>query len=110
MNKHELIRKLTSRKFIISAISALAGIVIAIIGHDHEIATVAGALMSIVPAAVYCIMEGKIDAASVKAIGDAAAQAAEELGATEAAEHIEAVAEVAEIVAGDHDGEAVTKP
>lgn len=108
MNKHELIRKLTSRKFIISAISTLAGILIALIGHEHEVAAIAGALMSIVPAVVYCIMEGKIDAASVKAIGDAAAKAAEELGAESTAKHIEAVTDVAEIVAGDPDGETVT--
>lgn len=53
-------------------------------------------------------MEGKIDAASVKAIGDAAAKAAEDLGAESTAKHIEAVTDVAEIVAGDPDGETVT--
>lgn len=108
MNKHELIRKLTSRKFIISALSALAGILIALVGHEQEITAAAGALMCIVPAVVYCIMEGRIDAASVKAIGDAAAKAAEDLGAVTAAKHIEAVTDVAEIVAGDPDGESVT--
>jgi len=101
MNKQDLIRKLTSRKFIISAISALAGIVTIIFGHGQEVNVIAGALMTIVPALVYCIMEGKIDAASVKAIGEAASDAAEQLGADKAADYIDTITDVAEILTED---------
>ncbi len=95
MNKQDIIRKLTSRKFIISIISALAGVAIALIGHEQEVTAVSGALMSIIPAAVYCIMEGHIDAASVKSVGDDAVKAEEEPNETEDAENFVAFSEVA---------------
>lgn len=106
MNKQVLIRKLTSRKFIISAISALAGVVVSIIGHAYEVTVIAGMLMSVVPAVVYCIMEGKIDAASVKTISTAASSAAELLGATQAADSIVKISDVAEALVEDEDTES----
>lgn len=98
MDKHDIIRKLTSRKFIISAITALAGLTTLFIGHGEEVNTIAGALMTIVPTLVYCIVEGRVDAASVNTIGTAASNAADQLGATEAADKIDEITDVAETI------------
>ena len=73
----------TSRKFLLSVISMLAGIA-ALCGADETIvAIIAGAAMTVLPALVYCITEGRIDAASVLAAKQAVTDAAEALGASE---------------------------
>ena len=97
--KEKLIQKLTSRKFIVTIITAIAGIVTMIIGENEVVQIIAGAAMTIVPTIVYCIMEGKIDAQSVKAITDATSEAAEKLGAdAEVVETIEQIGKVGEIL------------
>ena len=68
MKQDSLLLKLTSRKFIISALSAIAGICALLFGENHIVSTVMGAMMVIVPSVVYCIMEGRIDAESAKSI------------------------------------------
>ena len=87
MKKEELLRKLTSRKFIISAITALVGVLTMIIGSNQTVNAIAGAAMVILPTVVYCIMEGRVDAASVGKIKDATVQAADELGASDEAKN-----------------------
>ena len=97
--KKNILAKLTSRKFIVTAITAIAGIVTMIIGESEVVQTIAGAAMTIVPTIVYCIMEGAIDARSVKTITDATADAAEKLGADKKViDTIEQVGEVGEIL------------
>lgn len=97
--KKSILEKLTSRKFIVTVITAIAGIVTMIIGDNEMVQIIAGAAMTIVPTIVYCIMEGAIDAKSVKTIADATADAAEKLGATEkVVDVIEQVGEVGEIL------------
>ena len=97
--KKSILEKLTSRKFIVTVITAIAGIITLIIGENEIVQIVAGALMTIVPTIVYCIMEGTIDAKSVKTITDATADAAEKLGADKkAVETIEQIGEVGEIL------------
>ena len=97
--KKNILAKLTSRKFIVTAITAIAGIVTLIIGENEAVQIIAGAAMTIVPTIVYCIMEGAIDARSVKTITDATADAAEKLGANEKViDTIEQVGEVGEIL------------
>lgn len=81
--KKNILEKLTSRKFIVTAITAIAGIITLIIGENEIVQIIAGAAMTIVPTIVYCIMEGTIDAQTVKTITDATADAAEKLGADE---------------------------
>jgi hypothetical protein len=79
----QTLQKLTSRKFLLSVISMLAGIA-ALCGADETIvAIIAGAAMTVLPALVYCITEGRIDAASVLAAKQAVTDAAEALGASE---------------------------
>lgn len=82
--KKDLIKKLTSRKFIVTAITAIAGIITMLVGKNAYVQTIAGAAMTIIPTVVYCLMEGVIDAKSVKVITEATADAAEKLGADDA--------------------------
>ena len=105
MNK-ELIKKLTSRKFIVTAIAAIAGILTLIVGESETVNTVAGAAMTIVPTVVYCLMEGVIDAKSVKTVTEATADAAEQLGANkETVEMIEQIGDVAEVLTEPVEGD-----
>jgi hypothetical protein len=83
MNKTNLIRKLTSRKFIIAVITTIVGIITMFIGDSEAVNVIAGALMTIIPTIVYCVVEGTIDAKSIETITDATADAAEKLGASE---------------------------
>lgn len=100
--KDELIKKLTSRKFIVTAISAIAGIVTLFVGENEVIQIIASALMVVVPTIVYCITEGILDSKHVKTITDTVADAAEKLGASEAqVDVIEQVGEVFEVITDD---------
>jgi hypothetical protein len=97
--KENLIKKLTSRKFIVTIITAITGIITMIIGDNEVVQIISGAAMTIVPTIVYCIMEGVIDAQSVKAITDATADAAEKLGAKEeVVDTIEQIGQMGEIL------------
>jgi hypothetical protein len=97
--KEQLIKKLTSRKFIVTLITAITGIITVIIGENEMALIISGAAMTIVPTIVYCIMEGVIDAQSVKVITDATADAAEKLGAKEeVVDTIEQIGKVGEIL------------
>ena len=100
--KKNIIEKLTSRKFIVTVITAIAGIITLVIGESEVVQTIAGAAMTIVPTIIYCIMEGVIDANSVKTITSATADAVEKLGADEKlVDTIEQVGEVVEILTDD---------
>ena len=95
----DFIKKITSRKFIVTAISAIAGIVTMIIGDNAVVDIIASALMIVVPTIVYCIMEGVIDAKSVKTITETVLDTAEKLGADEKTiDAIEKVGEIGEIL------------
>ena len=97
--KKNILEKLTSRKFIVTAITAIAGIITLIIGENEVVQIIAGAAMTIVPTIIYCIMEGVIDANSVKTITDATADAAEKLGADKkVVDAIEQAGEIGEIL------------
>ena len=97
-----LLKKLTSRKFIVTAISAIAGVVALFVGDSELVQTIASALMIIVPTIVYCITEGAIDQASVKTITDAVVDTAGKLGVDEEKiEIIEQVGNIGEILTED---------
>lgn len=65
MTWNDIVRKLTSRKLWL-AIAGVATGIAAILGADaSEIQTVAGAVVSLVSAVAYIIVEGKVDAARV---------------------------------------------
>lgn len=100
--KSELIKKLTSRKFIVTVITAITGIITMFIGENEMVQTVAGAAMAIVPTIVYCFMEGTIDAKSLQAITDATTEAAGKLGASDAlVGTIEQIGEAGEILVSE---------
>lgn len=95
--KKSILGKLTSRKFIVTAITTITGIITLIIGENEIVQTIASALMVIIPTVVYCITEGVIDAKSVASIADATAEAAEKLGVDEKiVDVIEQVGEIGE--------------
>lgn len=99
--KRNILEKITSRKFIVTVIAAITGIITMCIGENEIVQTIAGAAMTIVPTVVYCLMEGVIDAKSVKSIAEATADAAEKLGANiKVVDTIEQVGEVGEILIG----------
>lgn len=95
--KRTILEKLTSRKFIVTLITAIAGLITAIIGENETVQIITGAAMTIIPTVVYCITEGVLDAKSVKTIADATADAAEKLGANDkVVDKIEQVGKIGE--------------
>ena len=93
----KFLSKLTSRKFIVTAITTITGIVTMIVGENEIVNTVASALMVIIPTIVYCITEGVIDAKSVQTITDTVIDTAEKLGASDSTvDIIEEVGDVGE--------------
>ena len=103
-------KKFASRKFLLALIGDIMGVVTMIVGQNVT-TTIIGAVAIIVINAVYCIVEGKIDAASVSKIADSAKVIAEELGASD--EVVNTIDEVGDAIeelvgnGGDHpvDGE-----
>ena len=98
--KKSILEKLTSRKFIVTAITAIAGIITLFIGENEVVQTIASALMIVVPTVVYCITEGILDSKSIKTITEVAVDTAEKLGVSEEkVELIEQMGEIGEIIA-----------
>lgn len=92
-------KKFTSRKFIVTAISTIAGIITLFVGENEIVQIIASALMVVVPTIVYCITEGVVDAKSVKTLTEVAVDTAEKLGATEGTIGvIEQVGEIGEML------------
>lgn len=73
------IRKFTSRKLWLAIAGIATGIFIALGGDASEIETVAGAVTALVSAVSYIIVEGRVDAESVKTAVEATQEAVEEL-------------------------------
>ena len=71
------IRKLTSRKLWLAIAGIATGIFIALGGDASEIETVAGAVTALVSAVSYIIVEGRVDAESVKVTIEAVENAVE---------------------------------
>lgn len=93
--------KFLSRKFIVTVISAIAGIVIALVGHDELVLSIAACAMTVLPAVAYTITEGRIDAASVRASGDAISGTLRENGQDKAADIVDNLTDIAEEVVED---------
>ena len=93
------IKKITSRKFIVTAISAIAGVVTLFVGNNAVVETIASALMIVVPTIVYCITEGVLDKESIKTITEVAVDTAEKLGVSEEkVEVIEKIGAIGEVL------------
>ena len=99
---NNFLKKITSRKFIVTAISAIAGVVTLFVGNSEIVQTIASALMVIVPTVVYCIMEGVIDSKSVKTITETVVDTAEKLGVSEEkVDIIEQIGNIGEVLVDD---------
>lgn len=62
----EIIRKLSSRKLWMAIAGVATGIAMALGADASEVATIAGAVTALVSAVTYIVVEGKVDAESVK--------------------------------------------
>ena len=66
MNKEKIIKKITSRKFIVSVITLISGIAL-LFGADGDLVqTLSASAMILLPTIVYCITEGKLDESALK--------------------------------------------
>jgi len=68
MQKRTLKEKLTSRKFLLTLVSVIAGIAGLITGSDGVAEYITEVGLIVVPTIVFVAAEGKIDAASVRKI------------------------------------------
>lgn len=94
-------KKFVSRKFLLTLLGDIMGIVTMCVGQTTT-TTIIGAAAVIVINAVYCIVEGCIDAAGVAQITDSAVIIADELGASdEMVDTIEKVGDAVEGLVGD---------
>ena len=98
---NDIVKKLTSRKFILAVITAITGIITLCIGDNEIVKVISGAAMTIVPTVVYCIIEGVVDAKSIKTVTEAVVDTAERLGADENTVNVlEQMSTVGEILVG----------
>ena len=72
-----IIRKITSRKFILALAGIFTGIAMALGVDSTEITTVAGGVTALASAVAYIIVEGKVDAEAVKNAVESAQEAVE---------------------------------
>lgn len=72
-----IIRKITSRKFILALAGIFTGIAMALGVDSSEITTVAGAVTALASAVTYIIVEGRVDAEAVKKSVEATQEAVE---------------------------------
>ncbi len=99
-------KKFLSRKFIFTAIADITGLLTMLIGNG-TVTTIIGAALMLVATIVFCIVEGTIDAKSVKQISDSAETIAEALGADEkVVDAIDKVGDVVEDLVDEDGGEA----
>lgn len=101
MKKEQIIKKFTSRKFLLTLVVNIAAIVAIIVGDSVVVNAVAGLVMAAITA-VYCIIEGNLDAKSLKQMTDAAANAADAFGADkDTVDKIEKVGDAVGTLIGD---------
>lgn len=63
MNKENIIRKLTSRKFILALSAFISGLIVAFGGSDSTASTVSGIILQGASVLAYLLAEGLTDAA-----------------------------------------------
>ncbi len=103
-----MISKFSSRKFLAALIAESAGIITTVtglisslLGSGHPAVVVTGAILTVLSGVAYCIVEGRLDEQSIRASGNALANAADALGADRVGDLIEGVADAAADVVGD---------
>ncbi len=78
MTWEDLKRKLSSRKFLVTLISVIAGLLGLFGANDAVVQLVSSVGLILVPAIVYIVTEGKIDAAAAQIDFDALLEAIKE--------------------------------
>lgn len=106
--------KYSSRKFLTALIAESAGIittvmglVAALLGSGHPAVIITGAVLTVLSSVAYCVVEGRLDAQAIRTAGNAAADAADALGADKAADMIEGVTDTVADVLGVTDEKTV---
>lgn len=79
MSINDILRKITSRKFLAAVAGLVTGLAMAFGLDTGVITSVAGAVVSLVSVATYIVTEGKIDAAAVAQAVECVSTAVEEL-------------------------------
>lgn len=74
-----LLKKLTSRKFLLAMVTVIAGIVAMCGASEGVVEAVAASLTALVPTVIYIVTEGRIDAAAVGQIAGAVQDVAESI-------------------------------
>ncbi len=64
------LKKITGRKFMVSIISLITGILLILMGENDTAQTLSAACMVVLPSVVYCITEGKLDLKSLENLGN----------------------------------------
>lgn len=82
------IPKLTSRKFILAALTTIAGILTLIFGQNETIEIIFCGLAAVLPPLVYCLVEGSVDKERAKTVINGIQDTAKKLGSTEAVDTI----------------------
>ena len=92
-------KKITSRKFIVTLISAIAGLITLFEGNNEVVNTIISVIMILLPTMVYCITEGVIDSKGIKTITESVVDTAEKLGVPkEKVEVIEKIGAIGEVL------------
>lgn len=95
MDKEQLFKKFTSRKFICTAVADIAALIALFVGDGEIVQSVAALVMAGVTV-FYLWTEGKLDKENIKNLAGAAANVADKLGASDKVEQsIEMVGEMA---------------
>ena len=81
----EILRKLSSRKLWMAIAGVVTGVAMVLGADANEIATIAGAVTSVVSVVTYIVTEGKIDAEGVKNAVEATQDAIETIEGKEGA-------------------------
>ena len=99
--------KFFSRKFLTALIAESAGIIAIVtglittlLGSGHPAVIITGAVLTVLSSVAYCVVEGRLDAQAIRATGNAVADAANALGADQAADLIEGVTDTVADVLG----------
>lgn len=106
MTKEQFLRKITSRKFLLSASLEICGLIALLTADNQTAQTIIGAITAILPTIVYCISEGIIDAKSVNTVTNVIHNLADDLGAgVPVVQTIDTVGDIVESIVEDSEDE-----
>lgn len=102
----DFIKKFTSRKFILAAVGIASGFALQFVGSGNMWEEIIGSAIAVICALVYMIVEGKIDADSVKSVSDNTVNILKHAKASKnVVETVEKIGDIAEEMADKMDGD-----